>query len=488
MDFSTFSLDKIEDQRPLSLPICIDLDGTLIKTDVLYELANQFLFQDPFAIFKLVFWLTKGKAVLKDRLSQKVELDIRTLPYNQGLLKWLKYQQSVGATLVLVTASPHRIATKIAQQLHFDEVYGSNKNCNLRGQVKRDFLVGKYGLQGFNYIGDSFVDRPVFQSAAHSLIVSSNPNKFKMLENILFVFDPEKTSFFKGLFLALRPHQWVKNGLLFIPLFTAHAYGSVDAIFSTMIGCFSFSLVASSVYLLNDLLDLPNDRLHRTKKNRSLAAGNLSILFAWLLYPVLLLAGFGSGFWFLNIRFGSVLLLYYVITLFYSLQLKKVAIVDVFILAALYTIRIIAGAVAIEVPLSFWLLLFSVFFFVSLAFVKRFTEIDTLDESKVLRGRGYTKDDRELVSSFGISSGYLAVLVLALYTQDQAIFRLYQTPELVWLSCPLLFYWISRVWLLVHRAEMPDDPIVFAIKDKVSWGVACLFILIFLGARVNWFN
>jgi len=301
------------------------------------------------------------------------------------------------------------------------------------------------------------------------------------------ILDDGKPPMASALLQAMRPHQWVKNLLLFIPLMAAHRYGHSASVLQALLAFLVFGLTASSVYLLNDLVDVADDRHHSRKRHRPFAAGNLGLVQGWLIWPALLLLAFTLSGMGLPWPFTAVLATYFVLTLAYSLRLKQVPVVDVLTLATLYTLRIIAGAAAVAVPLSFWLLSFSMFLFLSLAFIKRYSELRAAratGQSTALRGRGYEPQDLELVSSLGGTAGYISVLVLALYIQDGHTASLYATPTFIWLACPLLLFWISRAWLITHRGHMPDDPIVFALKDRVSWIVAALFVVVFVLAKV----
>jgi 4-hydroxybenzoate polyprenyltransferase len=289
------------------------------------------------------------------------------------------------------------------------------------------------------------------------------------------------------MFKAMRLHQWMKNLLVFVPLMAAHQYADTQRDALALMAFVIFSLTASSVYLLNDLVDVQDDRHHARKRNRPFASGALSLITGWAAWPVLLLVAVVLSAGLMPVLFSVSLGVYFVLTVAYSLQLKQLVVVDVLTLAALYTLRIIAGAAAIDVAVSFWLLLFSMFIFLSLALIKRYSELKVArDAGKIgaLRGRGYEPDDLELVSSLGGSAGFIAVLVLALYIQDGQAAHLYATPQVIWLACPVMLYWISRAWLIAHRGRMHDDPIVFALKDKVSWGVGAFMLGVLTLARV----
>lgn len=473
------------------LPLVVDLDGTLIRTDLLAETANQFLIDHPVQSVRLLAWLAQGKSALKTHLAAASGVDAATLPYNDHLLEWLREQRAQGRQLVLATASHHTLADRVARHLGlFDDVLATNASTNLKAGAKRDALVARFGEKGFDYVGNDWPDLPVWRSAATAHVVSRSARliaKVRAHGNLGQTFDDGKPPLAKAVLRAVRPHQWVKNLLVFIPLLAAHRYADAAGVLQALLAFVVFGLTASSVYLLNDLVDVTDDRHHPFKRGRPFAAGHLGLPVGWLLWPVLPVLAFGLAGWTLPPRFLAVLAAYFVLTLAYSLRLKQEPVLDVLTLAALYTLRIIAGAAAVAVPLSFWLLSFSMFLFLSLAFIKRYSELRAARHTRqrtTLRGRGYETPDLELVSSLGGSAGYLSVLVLALYIQDSHTASLYATPTLIWLACPLLLFWISRAWLIAHRGHMQEDPIVFALRDRTSWAVAVLFVFVFVLAKV----
>ena len=481
----------IPDIPQATLPLVVDLDGTLIKTDLLFESASQFITRHPFRLLILLRWAIKGKSHLKARLAENYLIDAASLPYNRNLVSWLSEQRRQGRKIILATASHKLLAHAVASHLgFFDEILATEGEINLKANHKRDLLISKYGEQGFDYIGNDVDDFPVWQSAQRSHVVSSSPSFIKRVDtigNLAKTFPNERLSLISSLAKALRPHQWFKNILIFVPLLAAQRFGDFVSNIQALIAFGVFGLTASSVYLLNDLVDVADDRHHQRKQHRPFAAGNLSLVTGWLIWPVLVLISFGLAWLLLPPAFIVVLALYFALTLAYSLRLKQSAIIDVLTLASLYTLRIIAGAAAISVPLSFWLLTFSMFIFLSLAFIKRFSELKSARQANLdglLRGRSYEHQDLELVSTMGIGSGYLAVLVLALYIQDSRTSELYHTPQLIWLACPILLFWISRAWLITHRGQMHDDPIVFAIKDRMSWLVGLCFLGVFALATI----
>lgn len=462
-------------KRPV---LAVDLDGTLIRTDLLVESVSQFLIQYPFQFLRPLLWLFNSKATLKKELAQRVQLDVTALPYNTDVLNWLQAEKQSGRRLVLATASHRSMAEQVARHLNlFDDVLATEGAVNLKSADKAQALVNRFGEGGFDYVGNDWPDLPVWAQAntAHLVDVPASLLQLAREEcHVGRVFQSEAPSSLAALSKAMRLYQWIKNLLVFVPLLTAHQYADTLRDSFALLAFVIFSLTASSVYLLNDLTDVQDDRHHTRKRHRPFASGALSLVTGWLMWPLLL--GFAAALSLICMppMFTLSLGVYFFLTVAYSLYFKKLAVLDVLTLAALYTLRIMAGAAAIDVPLSFWLLLFSMFIFLSLALIKRYSELQLArDSGKTgpLRGRGYEPGDLELVSSLGGSSGFIAVLVLALYIQDGQAAHLNAQPQLIWLVCPMLLFWISRAWLIAHRGHMHDDPIVFALKDKVSWGV-----------------
>lgn len=452
-------------------PLVVDLDGTLIRSDMLIESFMLLIKQNPLNLFLALIWLLRGKAVLKAEIARRVDVPVEWLPFNEELLTWLKAEKAAGRKLVLATASHRRYAQSVAKHLGiFDDVLASDESRNLSGTAKRAALTERFGEKGYVYAGNAPVDLKVWGHGSAAVVVGNAAltNKASRLCPVEKQFDAPRPSL-KIIMKALRVHQWVKNGLIFVPLLTAHKFADPQALLLGLLAFFAFSFCASSVYFLNDLLDLNDDRRHATKRNRPFAAGTLSLLAGIIGTPILLVLS-AILCWFLPLEFALVLGIYYIMTVAYSFKLKRVVMVDVITLAGLYTIRIVAGAVALSVTLSFWLLSFSVFVFLSLAIVKRYTELLKLKEknTRKILGRGYQVEDLELLSSLGGSAGYLSVLVFALYINSPDVRSLYATPQFMWPACIVLLYWVSRVWIIAHRGGMDDDPIVFALKDKSS--------------------
>jgi 4-hydroxybenzoate polyprenyltransferase/phosphoserine phosphatase len=478
-------------QTGSSVPLVVDLDGTLVKTNLLQETANEFITRRPLRAYRLAGWLMKGKCVLKARLAESCTIDPATLPYDEPLLSWLRNQKEQGRRLILATASHRLLADAVEGHLDmFDEVLASDEETNLKSDRKRDQLVDRYGERGFDYVGNSAADLPVWYVADRAYVVNASKGlatRVGSLNDRTDVIGNNPASAFASLFRALRPHQWVKNVLVLVPLLAAHRYGDSASVIHSLLGLVVFCLLASGVYLLNDLVDVGDDRHHLRKRLRPFASGELSLLLGWVAWPLLIVAACVIAGFFLPPLFLGALAAYYVLTMAYSLRLKQFAVIDVFSLAGLYTLRIVAGAAAIAVQPSFWLLAFSIFFFLSLAFIKRFSELKaarSTGRGERIRGRGYVLEDLEMVASLGVAAGYIAILVLALYVNDSHTAQLYRTPRLIWLACPLLLFWITRAWLIAHRGDMHDDPIVFALRDRTSWVVGACFVALFALARV----
>ncbi|MGH8783298.1 UbiA family prenyltransferase [Paraburkholderia sp.] len=471
-----------------SRPLVVDLDGTLIRSDVLIESGFAFLKAAPHRFYEPLLWLAQeGKPGLKARLANATHVDVTVLPYDATVLEWLKAERKAGRTLVLATASHERYAQAIAAHLGlFDRTFATHDSVNLSAHNKREALVAEYGEKGFDYAGNSHDDVVVWQSAERAYVVNPSngveraAHKIGNVERVIESRPPTLKIWAK----SLRLHQWLKNLLIFVPLLAGHRLSHPDLAIAALLAFLAFGLCASSVYLLNDLLDLEDDRHHPVKRRRPLASGALPLTWGIALFPALLVSAFAIAWALLPWRFSAVLLGYYTLTLAYSIFLKRQVMVDVVVLALLYTIRIIAGTAAVATHLTFWLLAFSMFIFLSLALVKRYAELHLMKERGLMktRGRGYVASDLPLISSLGTASGYLAVLVLALYIQDAKTAGLYRHPQVIWLACPLLLYWVSRTWMIAHRGLMHDDPIVFAARDRVSLFTVALCGAVFWAA------
>jgi len=465
-----------EAELQMERPLCVDLDGTLISTDLLAESALVLIKLNPFYVLLMVLWLLRGRAFLKMQIASRISLNVEVLPYHERLRDFLEAAKCSGRQIVLATAATDSLARKVALHLgYFSEVLASDAVLNLSGKMKKEVLEKRFGPRGFDYIGNSEEDRFVWQTAHAAILVSPGKRLAakvrhdpKIRVDAIFCQAPRS---WMGLTKALRIHQWAKNLLVFTPVIAAHRISDRTSLVHSLVAFLAFCLCASGLYVLNDLFDLESDRQHLTKKNRPFASGQLSIWLAIAGVPLLLASGLGIAGVLLPFSFLRILLLYCCLTLGYSFRFKKIPVLDIMLLCIFYTLRIMAGGAAANIIISPWFLGFSIFLFLSLALVKRVSELRSVRSSHqtIANGRGYQAGDVEQLTSLGSSSGYLAALVLALYLSSPDVRLLYARPERLWLLCLLLLYWISRVWLLTNRGLVNEDPIVFALKDKITY-------------------
>jgi 4-hydroxybenzoate polyprenyltransferase len=442
-----------DEQCRTPAPLVVDLDGTLVKTDLLIESVFSLLRKQPQCLFLLPVWLAHGKAWFKHEVARRVSLDIASLPWRSEFIEDLKRQRSEGRSLVLATGSDMGIARQTAEHLKlFDLVLASDGITNLCGEAKRSCLVNRFGEKAFDYAaGGGRADRAVWKSARKAVLIAPEPQGFARRLK------------------ALRPQHWLKNLLVFVPLIAAHRFYDVSLIEKSLLAFVAFGCCASAGYLFNDLIDLESDRHHPQKRFRTLAAGIVPLSYALLMIPALVMIGCLTGV-LVSPMLLAILLTYFGMSAAYSLHIKRVSVLDVLFLAGLYTVRIMAGSAATGLWPSHWLLAFSIFLFFSLALVKRYAELVIVQRTNGngAKARAYELGDGELLAMMGTASGYLAVLVLALYIATDKAQALYATRELLWLLCPLLLYWISYVWLTAHRGKMPGDPVEFAMSDRTS--------------------
>lgn len=482
---ASFDRKKVEDRplawangAPISLadPLCVDLDGTLVKTDTLLENTLAAIKNNPAIVFLLPLWLTRGRAYLKQRLARAAALEPRWLPYNEEVLAFLTKEHARGRALVLATGADARVAQAVAEHVGlFEEVIASCGERNLTSSTKARALVERFGEKQFDYLGNSAADVAVWRRAKEILAVGVPDNKIRRwigrAPSRTFAC-PSPIEPLRPLLRSLRPHQWVKNLLVFVPLIAGHQLTDFARLRLAVAAFVIFSLGASGVYATNDLLDLSADRRHPLKRNRPYAAGDLPLMWGFIVAPLLLLTSTSMAF-IVNSSFGVVFLSYVVLTTWYSLQIKALAVLDVIVLASLYTIRIYAGGTVTSIRLSEWLLAFSMFLFLSLAFLKRYAELtQTKPKNNRVDGRGYQVDDAKVVLSFGTSTASMAVLIFAVYISNETTQVLYPRSGLLWFVCPAILYWLTRVWFLAQRHQMPHDPIAFAVKDRTTYAVA----------------
>lgn len=474
--------------------LCVDLDGTLIRTDLTFESLLAALKRQPWLIFLLPFWWLKGKSHLKHRLVVASQLDVSVLPYQSEVLSLIDRARLDGRLVLLVTGSHEILAKQVADHLPvFDAVLATTADHNLIGSNKADLLETRFGAGQFEYVANGRVDLAVWRKAGAAVTVNAPRSVVRQVAGMGIPHRdiPNARSDWRTWIKAIRLQQWLKNLLLLVPIITAHEVLNVEAMGAVLLAFLSFSACASSTYLINDLLDLEADRHHHKKKNRPFAAGTLEVRAGLVVMLALLLIGCGMA-WLLPLGFRIALGSYLVTTLLYSIWLKRVASLDVIVLAGLYTLRIIAGALATGINLSFWLLAFSMFIFLSLALVKRVAELVEVRKKETatgthmgeLRGRGYATEDVTVLQSLGAASGYMSVLVLALYINSPEVSELYRSPEVLWLITPLMLLWITRLWMVTARGYMDEDPIFFAAKDPETWATGALVAAILMGATM----
>jgi 4-hydroxybenzoate polyprenyltransferase/phosphoserine phosphatase len=471
-------------------PLCVDLDGTLLRTDLIIE-GVLALFSDRNGIGKLPRLLMTSRAAIKQQVGVHARLDPEILPFNAELIEFLREQKRSGRKIVLATAADELTARVIADHLGlFDDIIASDGTRNLKGEAKAKELVRRYGHKGFDYAGDSRADLAVWRDADGTIIVNASPyvvREARALGRVVAEFDKRQSVVLPAV-RAMRPHQWVKNLLVFVPLFASQSFTDWPGLLGALGMFASFCAAASGIYLLNDLMDLAADRRHPRKRHRPLANGTLSLPLGGGLAVALVGIGLALA---LSIEAGFFLAAYVGISLAYSLALKKYPLVDVFILSTLYTLRIVAGGVASGHRVTLWLLAFSGFTFLSLALVKRTGELKQFrqpsSEHTVAR-RGYRPDDTPVLQMFGIASTFSSSVVLALFVNSTAAFQQYASPMLLSGLVPLILFWQLRLWLSTYRGYMHDDPIVYASRDWVSWLVAAsitaIVLLASLGARL----
>lgn len=464
-------------------PLVVDIDGTLAKTDLLAESFFALMSYSPLAACKALTSLRGGRAALKRHLAERAVLDIALIPLHEDLVTFLQLEKRRGRKIYLASAADRRYVEALAERLElFDGIFASDGVINLRSSNKAAALVEAFGDKGFDYVGNDHADLAVWRAASEVFVVDAPRGLLRKVRKefpratVLVPTRPRLGYYLK----ALRPHQWLKNVLVFIPPLAAHQFSLPD-LARSLLAFVIFSLCASSVYLLNDLFDLRADREHPSKRNRPFAAGDVSLVKGTLLLVLALVAAVAASL-FLPGRFIAMLGIYYATTFGYSMLFKRIAILDIVVLACLYTLRPLAGGAAVDVPLSPWLLSFSIFMFLSLALIKRCAElIDRQANGKGdPRGRGYRLTDIPQLQTLAAASGYVAALVFGLYITNPDVVLLYSHPYRLWGVPVVLLYWISRVSMLTHRGEMNEDPVLFAVKDRVSQ--ACLGLILLVAA------
>ena len=460
----------------------VDLDGTVIKTDLLFESILLLLKKNVFLALLIPVWLLKGKANLKHQLSKRVHIPVELLPLNTEFHDYLKEEVERGRNIVLISASSQLPVRQVSDHLGlFIDAMGSDEDHNLKSKNKVTRILQLDPAGGFVYAGNSKADIAVWTEASEVILVNCKRSLAESLqhgsENIRHFDAPQST--LKKFWQAMRPHQWLKNALIFLPLILSHQLNQPNLLLQACVAFLSFSCIASSVYLLNDMLDLNSDRQHQSKSRRPFASGDLSLVYGYLGAPLLLILGFLIALW-LPTEFVFVLLTYWLMTTAYSLLLKSLFLIDVLTLASLYTWRIVAGSAAISVVTTYYLLAFSFFLFLGLAMVKRYTEFLNLQNQgkSSIEGRGYGVENLQSLATIGGGSSLIAVAVFAFYINAPATTELYSNPLLLWAICPLQLYLLWRIWTLARRGELDEDPVLFALTDRRSQLTAVLSGLI----------
>lgn len=458
----------------------VDLDGSLIKGDLLYESFFNFLSNDILAPIKCLAILIKfGLVELKSFLYKNSFLNVKNLPIDRDVLKFIEnWKTKNNGDVVLISASHELYVQDIAKHINiFDACYGSSNN-NLKSTQKLKTINNYSQDIPFDYVGNSIDDLAIWEYASNPILVNSSnyvKNKVKKLKKN-FIIISNKKSLFYNLFKLIRAHQWIKNMLLFLPMVLSMSF-SLDLFVETLMGFVSFSLIASAFYVFNDLLDIESDRKHITKKFRPLASGQVNIISSVLCFLTFIAVSVSISFY-LSQTFQAALFFYACLTFIYSKWLKKIPVVDIIILASFYVVRILSGSAISGLEVSNWLITFSMFFFLFLASVKRWIEIEKSTD-ELISARGYFRKDLNFITQLSFFCGLISVLILCLYIDSQQASLIYSNHRVLWFVPMIFLYWIVETLFLVSRNKVNDDPVVYALKSKTSYICAIFLISIF---------
>jgi len=465
-------------------PLVSDIDGTLITTDLLQEAFLQELRSRPFTALRVLTSLFKGRAALKTRLAQNVGIDPSELPWNSSVVDFLRKEHQNGRPVWLASAASRIYAEKIAEYLGFiDRIFASSATENCKGERKKELIESVAGNEGYDYIGDSEADKPLLKAAHQAWVTGPKANKLMadLTSNGIYLEQigrSKNRSLCGRIFHLLRPHHWLKNLLVFLPLIAGHAWFNPTALTGVVFAFFAFSLIASAGYILNDILDLPFDRRHPRKCRRPIASRELGIPHALISFAGLMALSLMLS---LSVGWGLVGFVsgYFVLTLTYSFVLKRKPLIDVLTLALLFNVRIFAGAFSAELTLSYWLIAFTLFLFFGLAVMKRTNELGD-EEDVEISGRGYQSPDKQVLIPLGVASSVASAVVLSLYMNSPVVDQLYSHPEWLWLAIPIILIWQCGLWISTVRGSMHDDPLVYAVRYPGSYwaGGAILFLFI----------
>lgn len=472
---------------PKSKILCVDLDGTFIKTDMLYETFFYTFFRNPFIIILSFIWLLSGgKVKLKEQLANRYFFTAKNIPINESVREIVINKKRLGYKIFLVSASYNTIVSEFFKAYSdlFDGFYAT-EDFNLSSKRKALFLNGKFGKGNYEYIGNSKDDIAVWNNCSYAYCVTQNTSIINEIEvnKKQLVSGKQKKSFIERIKIVikqLRCHQWAKNALIAVPVLSCAQILPIHHYLMIASGIFAFSLIASSVYIINDIIDLDNDRAHQTKCKRPIASCKLSLIQAVLLLTCTLSIGLVLSS-IVSSKYLLLCLIYLVFNLLYSVKLKSVLILDCIILSIMYTYRILIGSVIADLSLSIWLLTFSFFIFLSLAFVKRYIELYKLSNTQNLKakGRRYEVKDLQILQVMSVAAGFTATLILNLYFNDTDIKVHFKNIYLAYTCLPILVYWLCRIYIKASRGSVSDDPVYFALKDRISQFVAFLFCSFF---------
>ncbi|MGQ0734413.1 MAG: UbiA family prenyltransferase [Acidobacteriota bacterium] len=461
--------------------VCVDLDGTLVAADLFWEALLRLITERPALLLCLPLWAWRGRAYLKRQVATRIPIRADELPYRPEVVERLEAAHALGHRVVLATACDELYARQVSAHLGiFSATLASDGVVNLKGHAKADRLRREFGQGKFQYVGNDWADLPVWQAAGQVTAVSAPARLIRRVRGgwkdpAIVGTAPSRA---RALLRAMRFHQWAKNLLVFAPLVLSHRLLEREVLASGVVAFFAFGFCASSIYVINDLLDTPSDRLHPRKRSRPFAAGELSVPAGLALSAVLLVLAMSVALAGTSTGFVLVLVAYLGVTTAYSWRLKREPVLDVFVLATLYVLRILGGGEAGGIMISNWLLGFALFLFLSLAFVKRYTEL--VGQNGRMAGRGYAATDHAWMLSIGTTAGYMSVVILALYVNSAEVVPLYTSPRVLWLTCPVLLFWLTRMWFRAARLQVHDDPVLEALKDPPSYlcGFAALGILL----------
>lgn len=471
------------------LPFCVDLDHTLISTDIIWEQILEFLKRTPLNFFIVIIWLLRGRKFLKEKLAESVEIEFNELPFRHSVISFIRQKKETGAKVYLVTATNQKVAKKINEYLNlFDEVYGSTNRVNLRGKHKANLLKEKFGIGGFEYIGDSERDLPIWELSAKNYLVSPSKNlveKLSKIPNFGGIIGVEPVGIVRY-FQMIRVHQWVKNLLLLLPLLLAHSF-ELYTYLKGLFALLSFSFVTSATYIVNDFFDLKSDRAHPYKKNRPLASGNVDMTTATIVFWGLLFLGILLSTT-ISPNFLGIILVYIFANFLYTIYLKSISLVDIFLLSFFYALRLYAGEIATSIPVSNWLLAFSIFFFLSLSALKRYSELIVVKESsnniKSFK-RPYLPSQLDFIQIFGISSAFSSIVIFILYINSPTVLNFYKNTSFLWFVAFLILFWLLNAWYNAKIGKVAGDPIIFLLKEKISRFTIFLIIIFWVFASIN---